>query len=93
MLAKSSDHPFADNARRAAWLPVIGVTQLIMSQISAWHAVCAAYYAAAARYEQLNRLSVAELHRRGLPRETLARDVCETSDRSKPLDPKTMTFW
>jgi hypothetical protein len=33
------------------------------------------FYAAAAIYEQLNRLSDAELYRRGLSRDTLARDV------------------
>jgi hypothetical protein len=36
---------------------------------------CADYYAAAAAYEQLSRLSDAELHRRGLARDTLARDI------------------
>jgi hypothetical protein len=34
------------------------------------------HYAAAAMYEQLSRLSDAELQRRGLSRSTLARDVC-----------------
>jgi hypothetical protein len=37
--------------------------------------VCADYYAAAALYERLSGLSDAELHRRGLSRATLARDV------------------
>ena len=41
------------------------------------------YYAAAATYEQLARLSDAELHRRGLSRATLGRDVCEALDRSR----------
>jgi hypothetical protein len=36
---------------------------------------CADYYAAAAVYEQLSRLSDAELSRRGLSRDTLARDI------------------
>ena len=35
----------------------------------------AEYYAAAAMYEQLSKLSDAELQRRGLSRHTLARDV------------------
>ena len=39
------------------------------------------YYAAAATYEQLARLSDAELHCRGLSRATLGRDVCEALDR------------
>ncbi len=33
------------------------------------------YYAAAAMYEQLSKLSDAELQRRGLSRHTLARDI------------------
>ena len=37
---------------------------------------CVDYYAAAATYEQLARLSDFELHRRGLSRATLGRDVC-----------------
>ena len=40
----------------------------------AWVNACADYYAAAAIYEQLNRLSDAELHKRGLSRDTLSRD-------------------
>jgi hypothetical protein len=44
------------------------------------------YYAAAAIYEQLSRLSDAEPHRRGLPRENLARDVLETRRRAWTLD-------
>jgi hypothetical protein len=36
---------------------------------------CADYYAAAAVYEQLSGLSDAELSRRGLARDTLARDI------------------
>jgi hypothetical protein len=40
------------------------------------------YYAAATLYEELSRLSDAELHRRGLSRDTLARDVCASSQRA-----------
>jgi hypothetical protein len=40
------------------------------------------YYAAAAIYEELNRLSDAELHRRGLSRADLARDVVAARDRA-----------
>ena len=43
---------------------------------------CANYYAAAAIYEQLSRLSNAELHKRGLSRDTLARDVFHSCDRT-----------
>ena len=43
--------------------------------LAAWIEICAAYYRAAALYDQLSGLSDAELHRRGLSRETLARHV------------------
>jgi hypothetical protein len=42
------------------------------------------YSAAAARYEQLSRLSDAELGRRGLSRNSLAREVCAACDRTTP---------
>lgn len=45
-----------------------------------WASTCADYYAASATYEQLARLSNAELGRRGLSRETLARDIIETCE-------------
>jgi hypothetical protein len=47
-----------------------------------WADSCANYYAAAAIYEQLSRLSNAELHKRGLSRDTLARDVFHSCDRT-----------
>ena len=47
-----------------------------------WFRTCVDYYEAAALYEELNRLSDAELARRGLDRANLARDVCATHDRS-----------
>jgi hypothetical protein len=46
--------------------------------------VMADYYAAAVRYEQLLRLSNAELQRRGLSRATLARDVLAACDHPHP---------
>jgi hypothetical protein len=51
-------------------------------RLAAWINTCADYSAAAAAYEQLSRLSNAELHRRGLSRDTLARDVCKSCDRT-----------
>jgi hypothetical protein len=42
-----------------------------------WMRVCSDYHAAASVYEELSRLSEAELRRRGLSRDTLARDVCD----------------
>ena len=50
-------------------------------RVKLWANTCADYYAAAAMYEQLSKLSDAELHRRGLSRDTLARDVCQSCDR------------
>jgi hypothetical protein len=47
-----------------------------------WASSCADYYAAAAMYEQLSRLSNAELQKRGLSRDTLARDLCRACDRT-----------
>jgi hypothetical protein len=46
-----------------------------------WSATAADYYTAAAVYEQLSRLSDAELQRRRLSRATLARNVCAACDR------------
>ena len=46
---------------------------------AAWIETCADYYDAAAVYDQLSRLSDAELRRRGLSRTTLARQICEAS--------------
>ena len=48
----------------------------------AWLNACADYYAAAAIYEQLGKLSDTELHRRGLSRDTLSRDVFQSCDRT-----------
>jgi len=52
------------------------------AKMAAWLATCTNYHAAAGMYEELSRLSDAELKRRGLSRDTLARDVCESSDRA-----------
>jgi hypothetical protein len=43
---------------------------------------CADYYAAATLYDELSGLSDAELHRRGLSRDTLARDITGACDRT-----------
>jgi hypothetical protein len=42
---------------------------------AAWMQSCADYWAAAALYESLRKLSDSELQKRGLSRDTLARDV------------------
>jgi hypothetical protein len=50
-------------------------------RITTWVDTCADYYAAAAMYEELSKLSDAELMRRGLSRAALARDVRAACDR------------
>ena len=53
------------------------------TNLAAWIETCVAYYEAAALYDQLSGLSNAELHRRGLSRETLARDICDACEPRK----------
>jgi hypothetical protein len=55
------------------------------ASIATWMTTCADYYAAAARYEELSRLSDGELERRGLSRDRLARDLCEAAERHTEL--------
>jgi hypothetical protein len=91
----SSDHSLVA-AEQPSGSPAFQIGSLIRSiaaRISAWCEAWADTAAAAAMYEQLSRLSDAELHRRGLSRGTLARDICEACDHSKPSDPKTLTLW
>jgi hypothetical protein len=56
------------------WLKSVG------QRASAWASACADYYSAAALYDGLRGLSDAELRRRGLSRDTLARDACQACD-------------
>jgi hypothetical protein len=53
-----------------------------LTYVAAWIETCADHYAAAAMYQQLSRLSDAELHKRGLSRNTLGRDVVQSCDRT-----------
>ena len=53
----------------------------LRARIATWFRTCADYYEAAALYEELNRLSDAELARRGLDRPNLARDALAACDR------------
>jgi hypothetical protein len=52
------------------------------ARVADWLATAANYYAAAAVYEQLSRLSDSELRRRELSRATLASDICQAFDRA-----------
>jgi hypothetical protein len=54
----------------------------LRSHLAAWVGTCADYYRAAALYNDLSRLSDAELHRRGLSRATLAWDLSQGYDRT-----------
>jgi hypothetical protein len=56
----------------AGWL------RMVAARLAERIETAAAHYAEAALYEQLSRLSDAELQRRGLSRASLARDVAET---------------
>ena len=67
--------PKADVGPRFARLEVVAAT------VAAWLTACRNYYAASSRYEDLSRLSDAELERRGLTRTTLGRHACEAGDR------------
>jgi hypothetical protein len=58
-----------------------GRLKLKIASLRSWLAICADYHAAARQYEQLAGLADAELARRGLSRDTLARDLCAALDR------------
>ena len=60
--------------------PVSDWIKSIRQRVSAWASACADYYSAAALYDELRGLSDAELRRRGLSRDTLARDACQACD-------------
>lgn len=59
--------------------PGFSITGLIKPMVEhawVWIHTCADYWAAANTYEQLSRMSDADLHSRGLSRMNLARDIC-----------------
>jgi hypothetical protein len=88
-MTSPSQSPGAENAleaeaaasRSTDGLPFAKRFSSIARWIGDYIEVLADYYAAAAMYEQLSRLSDAELNRRGLSRETLARNVLDACDR------------
>ena len=69
--------------RTAGGFPLKKQISSVVRRIADYIDTMAAYYAAAAIYEQLSRLSDAELQRRGLSRENLARAVIAASDRAE----------
>jgi uncharacterized protein YjiS (DUF1127 family) len=54
--------------------------QALGARIRSWLRTCAAYFRAGQSYEELSRLSDAELARRGLSRTDLGRDLCKTCE-------------
>ena len=60
---------------RCASEPAVQSFGLFLAWVDAWFTTCRAYYRAAIAYEELYRLSDAELRHRGTTRRTLARDV------------------
>jgi hypothetical protein len=65
-------------AERAASL--FNLVKSVTKGIASWVQSTADLWAAAALYDRLRGLSDAELHRRGLSRDTLARDVFHSGD-------------
>jgi hypothetical protein len=64
----------APQPRRAS-APATQSFEFFLAWVDAWFTTCRAYYRAAIAYEELYRLSDAELRQRGTTRRTLARDV------------------
>jgi hypothetical protein len=80
-LAAASSQPTTKARHEARFGSLLG------PHVTAWVHTCADYYAAAALYEQLYRRSDADLHRRGLSREHLGRQVCAACDRAAHAEP------
>ena len=53
----------------------------LATRLATWLATAAAYYKAAATYQQLSRLSEVELRQHGFARATLASDICQACER------------
>ena len=71
-------HPLANSEPAGTFGPSLGGPhRSLRTRLGAWIKTCGDYYEAAALYDQLSGLSDGELRRRGLSRQTLARDVCE----------------
>ena len=62
---------------RHCLLSLKGRSKTLWYHLKEWIGAAVIHYRAAAAYEQLSQLSNAELHRRGLSRESLARDVID----------------
>ena len=60
--------------------PVLNRIMCFVKGFAAWMRSCADYWAAAAIYDSLNKLSDAELRKRGMSRSTLVHDVFRSCD-------------
>lgn len=65
---------------RSAFVLAIGLKAAWRGAVE-YAKVCASYHAGARLYEELRGLSDAELRRRGLSRDTVARDICAACGR------------
>ena len=80
LYAQHSDIAAAPSSASAASL--FSSVKSLTERIVAWIETRADVYASAALYDGLRKLSDGELHKRGLSRETLARDIFESCDRT-----------
>jgi hypothetical protein len=69
--------------RKAQAGPRFAGLRALAASLRTWLAACRHYHAAASRYEDLSRLSDAELERRGLTRTSLGQHACEGADRAE----------
>ena len=78
-MASSPTRNCAEPRARARWLVRKNAVRArsVIAKAAIWLESCANAYAAVALYANLSRLSDAELQRRGLARDTLARDLLE----------------
>lgn len=68
------------DTRTSAAQTLVRLLKATAAWLSAWIQFCADRYAAAALYDTLSRLSDADLHRRGLSRDSLAHDLIGTHE-------------
>ena len=87
MMTTQAGHSPSDTELLETSQPSLGTRfGAFKAHVAAWIQTCVAYYEAAALYDQLSGLSNAELHRHGLSRETLARDVCDACEPRKDTE-------
>jgi hypothetical protein len=60
--------------------PITRSVRSLVQRVAMWMKACGDYWEAAALYDELRKLSNAELSRRGLSRDALARHACRSHD-------------